>query len=97
MKGKSAPEKIGSIVEAVLSQRGYLKACRELNVVRAWPQIAGAALADNTECTRVDEGVLYVRVPSAPWRQEISFMKQQLISRIRSETGCMTIKDIVFY
>ena len=94
---QSSPEKIGPIVESVLSERGYLIICKELSVLRAWPSIVGEALQGIAECTRVEQGVLYVRVVSAPWRQEIVFMKQQLLLKIRRETGCTTIKDIVFY
>jgi hypothetical protein len=94
---QSSPEKIGAIVESVLSERGYLIICKELSVLRAWPSIVGEALMGITECTRVEQGVLYVRVVSAPWRQEIVFMKQQLLSKIYRETGCTTIRDIVFY
>jgi predicted nucleic acid-binding Zn ribbon protein len=93
----SPPEKIGAIVATVLGDRGYLTPCKELSVVRAWPQLVGDRLAEITECTRVDQGTLYVRVESAPWRQEISFMKHHLISKIHRETNCTTIKDIVFY
>ena len=93
----SSPEKIGTIVESVLSERGYLIICKELSVLRAWPSIVGEALRGIAECTRVEKGILYVRVVSAPWRQEIVFMKQQLLSKLRRETGCTTIKDIVFY
>jgi hypothetical protein len=92
-----APEKIGAIVEGILSDRGYLTPCKELNVVRAWPALVGERLAALTECTRVDRGVLYVRVASAPWRQEVSFVKQHLLTKIRQETGCSTINEIVFY
>ena len=97
MSRQSSPEKIGTIVESVLSERGYLTVCKELSVLRAWPSIIGETLRGIAECTRVDQGVLYVRVKSAPWRQEIVFMKQQLLVKIRLETGCTTIKDIVFY
>jgi len=94
---KSSPESIGSILESVLSKRGYLVPCKELNVVRAWPAIVGEKLAGIAECTRVEQGTLYVRVKSAPWRQEMSFMKQCLLDKILRETKCTTIKDIVFY
>ena len=97
MSKQNAFEKIGAIVESVLSERGYLTVCRELGVIRAWPLIVGEALSAMTECTRVERGVLYVHVASAPWRQEIVFMKQQLLLKIRKETRCSTIKDIVFY
>jgi predicted nucleic acid-binding Zn ribbon protein len=92
-----APEKIGAIVDSVLGQRGYLTPCRELSVVHDWPKLVGDRLAGITECTRVDRGTLFVRVASAPWRQEINFMKQHLLHKISTETQCTTIKDIVFY
>jgi hypothetical protein len=97
MRKTVLPEKIGSIVDSILGERGYLAVCKELGVVRAWPSIAGERLSQVTECTRAEHGTLYVRVTSASWRQEISFMKELLLSKIRSETGCMTIKDIVFF
>ena len=97
MNKQRSPELLGSIVESVLSERGYLTPCRELGVVQAWPLLAGKKLSEVTECTRVDQGVLYVRVVSSPWRQELSFMKQCLLEKIKRETECTTIRDIVFY
>lgn len=97
MTFKNLPEKIGTVVESLLSERGLLVQCKELSVVTAWASLVGDQLACVTECTRVERGVLFVRVTSAAWRQEISFMKQLLLSKIRTETGCRTIKDIVFY
>jgi predicted nucleic acid-binding Zn ribbon protein len=97
MSLKNPPEKIGAVVDAILSERGYLAQCKELGVTRAWASLVGERLARITECTRVERGVLFVRVTSAAWRQEISFMKQILLTKIRMETDCTTIKDIVFY
>lgn len=97
MNKKSAPEKIGSIIETVLGERGFLAPCRELDVIRKWPGLVGPKLASVTECSRVENGVLYVRVASAPWRQEISYIKQHLLDTIKQETPCTSIRDIVFY
>jgi hypothetical protein len=91
------PEQIGDIVEAVLSERGYLTPCRELDVVRRWPDIVGVKLASVTECSRVESGVLFVRVASSPWRQEISYVKQHILDSIKKETPCTSIRDIVFF
>jgi hypothetical protein len=62
-----------------------------------WPSIVGERVAAVTTCTGVREGTLFVRVRSAPWRQEISFMKNEILKRIRSQTHCTTISDIVFH
>jgi predicted nucleic acid-binding Zn ribbon protein len=92
-----APETIGSVIEANLRELGYLSPCRELDVVHKWPGIVGAKIASVTECSRVDNGVLYVRVASASWRQEISYIKQHILETIRKETPCTSIRDVVFY
>ena len=97
MNGAGKPEKIGAIVDAVLSERGYLTLCREWDVVRRWPDIVGNKLASVTECSRVENGVLFVRVASSPWRQEISYVKLHILDSIKKETPCTSIRDIVFF
>jgi predicted nucleic acid-binding Zn ribbon protein len=94
---KKSPEAIGSIISAVLGERGYLAPCRELDVVRRWKEIVGEKIASVTDCARVDNGVLYVRVASASWRQEISYIKPHILETIQKETPCTSIRDIVFY
>jgi predicted nucleic acid-binding Zn ribbon protein len=94
---KRAPETIGSIIDAVLGERGYLTPCRELDVVRRWPEIVGKKIAGVTECGRVENGVLYVRVASASWRQEICYIKSHILDTIKKETPCTSIRDVVFY
>jgi hypothetical protein len=97
MKPKGGPETIGSIVNAVLLERGFLAPVREWGVVNDWAKIVGNKLASVTECDRVENGVLFVRVVSAPWRQELSYVKHKILESIRQQTPCTTITDIVFF
>jgi hypothetical protein len=83
-------------MDGVLAANGYLAICREGQVLEKWSEIVGARLAEVSECTNVENGILYVRVPSAPWRQEMSFFKEKILSQIHAQTKCRTIKDIVF-
>jgi predicted nucleic acid-binding Zn ribbon protein len=94
MKKATGPERVGSILEGILAERGYLSICKELPIQQRWPEIAGEQIAAVTVCDRVENGVVYVRVSSAPWRQELVYLKQQLLEKIKKE--CMTISDIVF-
>ncbi|MDR3013780.1 MAG: DUF721 domain-containing protein [Chitinispirillales bacterium] len=97
MNQNKLPASIGDILETVFKERGYDVVCKEWEVVSAWPQIAGKYIAKVTECDRVNKGVLYVKVASAPWRQELTYKIDDLKESILRETGCDTIKDIVFY
>jgi predicted nucleic acid-binding Zn ribbon protein len=97
MKALRKPEKIGSIIDAILAERGYLSICREYDVVRQWPRIVGERVAAATQCTSAEAGVLFVRVASAAWRHEISYLKQEILSHIREKTSCTTIREIMLY
>lgn len=90
------PEKIDSILSDILSERGYLTICKEYDVVSRWKEVVGERISSVTECIRVENGILYVKVFSAAWRQEIVFLKKQILTQIKNTTNCTTITDIVF-
>ena len=94
---KRKPQKLGDILRSVLSERGYLKQCLEAEIISQWPDIVGEKIADVTECTDVRNGIMYVKVSSSSWRNEISFLKKEIMDKIKKETRCKTIKDIIFH
>ncbi|MDR2728930.1 MAG: DUF721 domain-containing protein [Chitinispirillales bacterium] len=97
-KADKQPSSVASILmDALLKGKKYAKTCKESEVIANWERIAGERIAGVTMCERVEAGVLYVKAKSAPWRQELSHLKEQLKESIRKETGCKSIKDIVFY
>jgi predicted nucleic acid-binding Zn ribbon protein len=97
MTAHRQPQRIGAIVESFLSERGYLSVCREQDILREWPKIVGERIAEVSTCTRVEDGIVYVRIPEAAWRQEISYFKTDIIEKIKQKTQCTTVTDIVFY
>ncbi|MBD3315855.1 MAG: DUF721 domain-containing protein [Chitinivibrionales bacterium] len=97
MKRSKRPKALSQLLESVLKKHGYLSVCREHEVMHKWPTIVGERVAAVSSCTGVSDGKLFVHVNSAPWRQEISFMKKEILSKIRSQTRCSSIVDIVFH
>jgi predicted nucleic acid-binding Zn ribbon protein len=93
---KRKPQKLGDIVRSVLSERGYLKQCLEAEIITRWPELVGEKIAEVAECTDVRDGIIYVTVSSSSWRNEISFLKKEIMDKIKKETRCNTIKDILF-
>lgn len=94
---RSEPSKVGAILQSILQERGYSTICKEYEVVAKWREIVGERVGAVTDCTRTENGILYVKVDSAPWRQELAYLKESLIRSIHKETGCTSIKDIIFY
>jgi predicted nucleic acid-binding Zn ribbon protein len=89
-----APEPIGSLLDALLAEHGYLAICKEQDILLRWKELAGERIAAVTECTTVERGVVHVRVQSAPWRNELVYLKPMLLARLRAQ--CEGIKDIVY-
>jgi predicted nucleic acid-binding Zn ribbon protein len=90
------PEKIDSILGNVLSEGGYYDVCKEFDVITNWKEIVGEKIAFESDCTKVENNILYVKVYSAAWRQEIIYLKKQILLEVRSKKECSTIKDIFF-
>jgi|SRR5690554_385509 predicted nucleic acid-binding Zn ribbon protein len=97
MRRYTQPKKIDSILGEILSNRGYLSVCKEYDVMSQWKNIVGEKISDVTVCNRVENGVLFVKVDSSAWRQELVFLKVKILQRIKESTNCNSIKDIVFY
>ena len=93
---KKYPQKIGSIINSIFEEKGYVKIFKEQDVIKMWPEIVGETVAQVTECSDIKDGILYVRVLSSSWRHEISYVKAEILRQIKIKTSCDTILDIVF-
>lgn len=94
---KEAPQRLGEIVNDVLAERGYISSTLEVKFCKIWPEIVGERIARVTECSELKDDVLYVRVHSSAWRQEISFFKREILIKINKHIQESAIKDIHFY
>ena len=92
-----SPASVGDILASFFKETGYDTVFKEWEAVTGWKQIAGDRISEVTECDRVENGVLYVKVASAAWRQELTYLKDTLLESVRRVTECETIRDIVFY
>lgn len=97
MSAWKSPEKISGLIDSILTQKGYMSACKEWDVVAKWNEIVGEKIASVTECTRIEDGRLYVKVFSSSWRNEIVYLKDEIIKKIKLDTDCTSLVDIVFY
>lgn len=77
-----------SIAEALAgwrAQSGISKRLEQAEVVERWAEMVGPQIASVTQCESVSpEGVLRVRVATAPWTQELKLMTPTIIARINA-------------
>lgn len=89
------PQKIGGFILATLDRMGITDRLKKQRAVNGWSEIVGEKIAAETEALRIDGDTLVVKVHQAAWRQQLLFLKEDLLSKIRKELGG-DIKDIRF-
>jgi hypothetical protein len=94
---KEDPKHIGRVLEEVLAESGYLTVCREYGIQHKWADIVGKEFSRHSSCERIENGIVYVKISTAPWRQEAAYLKENILNRIHKDFGCFSIKDIIFY
>ncbi len=68
---------------AYLRRTGLKTRLDQASVVDAWPDLVGPQIARVTQAEGVSEdGILFVRVTTAPWMQELQLMSPDILRRL---------------
>lgn len=68
----------------------------EINALNAWPKIVGQAVASKTLRPFIRNGVMTIRVPAAPLRQELNMVRSSIAAAINNEVGKPVVKELKF-
>ena len=88
------PEHVGALLGSVISDLGIAKKLSECRVLLAWEEVAGVELRRRTRPLRVVDARLELAVPSAAWRTQVSFAKDDLVRKLNECVGKTLIRDI---
>lgn len=92
---KGRPEPLQNLLAKSLEGSALGERLKDLEVWRQWEAVVGSAIARRTRPLRLTSGVLTVLVGSAPWMQQLSFMKADLRERLNQRLGGERIREIV--
>jgi predicted nucleic acid-binding Zn ribbon protein len=90
------PEKIGGLIAGYLDHLGFAARLGKQEAVLRWSDIVGPRVAEETKALRIDGDTLVVKVNQAAWRQQLSFLKIELLAKLDLKLGKGCIKDIRF-
>ena len=68
----------------------------EQSAVTVWDQAVGETISREAQPKSIKQGVLKVKVKDAAWRQELSFMKDDIIGKLNHVLGREIVSDIIF-
>lgn len=69
---------------------------KELDVIAAWPEMMGIAVANRTAEIKIKNKILYLRMESSVMRDELAHGKSLIIQRVNEFAGFEIIKDVWF-
>lgn len=96
IRDKKGPESIGSVLGNLLKDLGLEKRIKEQEVIVNWEKIVGNNIAENTKPFKIEGAKLFLKVKSSAWRNELFYLKKELISKLNESAKQELIKDIIF-
>ena len=69
---------------------------KEIEVVNAWPELMGTAVAHRTKEITIRNKTLYLKMESSVMRDELAHGKSIIIQRVNEHAGFEIINDIWF-
>ncbi len=87
-------EQLKKVLKKTIENSGFKNAILQENAVSVWPDVVGKNISKISKATSVDKGVLFIKVESATWKQELYMQKNEIINKINKKIGSKAIKEI---
>ena len=87
---------LGEAIEELVQSLGIKKKLHEYEAVLQWERVVGEQIAKVATATRITKGVLFVKVKTSTWRNELTIRKPEIIKKINDTIGEEIVNDIKF-
>ncbi len=95
-KLQEEPSLIRTLVTQKLRKLGVLGQVQKTQALQAFTEACGSFMAQHATAERISRGILYVRLVHSTWLQQMTMMKEELLSKIHQQPGGSQIKDVRF-
>ena len=95
---RTEPKSFAEIFDENMARAGASDTMARHQACFLWPEIVGPGINKYTYKRYVDDtGCLHVYVTSAPLKNELSYMRSQLVEQINKAVGSQALTDIIFH
>ncbi len=92
--GHSRPQILSPVIDSVIGNLGLKKRYSGWQIVNQWPEIVGDKIAQAAQAQRYEDGILFVKVKDAAWRQELSMQTDSILEAIHKSPHGKFVKQI---
>ncbi len=90
------PKVLGHSITRLLKNMGIEEKVKEHQAINEWSQIVGENVSKVTKAQRVANGILFVKVKNSSWRNELIYMRQEILIKLDKTVGRGIIKEVRF-
>ena len=88
------PAAVADLLSAFLRGTPAEQRLKEGGIWLVWEEAVGSRIASHAVPTAFRDGTLTLAVDSAPWMQQLNFLKRELIAKVNDRLGEEMVKDI---
>ena len=96
MKKDSNEHTLQDLMKQMFKDCDMIDKVNEMDVINTYRSVVGDLISKLTHDIKLSDKTLYVKLTSAALRNELSYKKQDLITRINTELNSEVITSIIF-
>lgn len=90
------PTPLADTLQALLKKKPYGKLLKQQKLFEDWAELVGDALAEKTTPQKIRQNTLWVGVNHPAWIQELQFLKDPLLTKLKNRYPNSGIQKIRF-
>ncbi len=95
-KARREPQRVGSILEKTLKDMSLDWKLKQHEVWNVWNDVVGEHVSRHAQPEFMKGGILFVRVSSSPWMQQLHYMASGIIEALNACVGLPVVEEIRF-
>jgi len=90
------PQRVGSILEKTLKNMSLDRKLKEHEVWNVWNSVVGEHVSSHAQPDFMRNKILFVRVSSSPWMQQLCYMSKGIVEALNKRLGAPIVEEIRF-
>ena len=83
-------------LKSFFKEQEIVEKIEENTIYVLWEEIVGINISKVTKIEKIKNNIIYIKTKNTAWRQELSFQKEELTTKIIEKLPKMKIKEIKF-
>lgn len=88
---------IGKALDMMIDDLKLRSKINESRIRDGWAEIMGKPIAKYTSSVTLRDGKLYIKIDSAPLKQELNYSREKIRELFNKEFGDNVVKDVVIF